>query len=72
MNEDNKPISILIDDFKQNLIETVNNSQLPPCITQPIIRELYEEVAAAARDQLNKDIDNYYGNKEVNENGNDN
>ena len=40
----NKPISVIIEDTKKSIADTLNESQLHPYIMDSIMRELYEEV----------------------------
>ena len=54
----NKPISIVIDDFRKDIAEVVNNSGLPFCIVEMIIKELYDESHMFAKQQLEIDRKN--------------
>ena len=40
----NKPISVIIEDTKKSIANTLNESQLHPYIMDTIMRDLYEEV----------------------------
>ena len=61
---ENKPISLVIDDFKKNLAKTVNESGLPLCITEMVIKELYDEAKEFARQQLAMDKKEYAEHQE--------
>ena len=54
-----KPITILYEEFKQDLINLVNNSGLPPFVVEPVIKEVYLEVKQSAKQQYEKDIQEY-------------
>lgn len=54
-----KPISIVIDDLKQNIADTINASGLHPCIVEPILKDLYLELSNIAKVQLEKDKQTY-------------
>lgn len=51
----NKPISVILDDFKNELVKVINDSQLPLCLVKPIIKEIYDEVSVVANQQLQQD-----------------
>jgi len=55
----NKPISMLINEAKINIIKAVNESNLPPCLMQPIIKDLYEQVLQQCREELQNDVAEY-------------
>ena len=54
-----KPISLVIDDFRKNLASVVNNSGLPLCISELIIKELYDEARELSKQQLLMDKEQY-------------
>lgn len=39
-----KPLSLLIDDFKTNLVDLINNSGLPIIISQMILKDIMRDV----------------------------
>ena len=55
----NKPISIVREEFKQNMIELVNNSNLPMFVVEPIMNEILTEVRAVAKAQFELDKKRY-------------
>ena len=55
----NKPISIVREEFKQNMIELVNNSNLPMFVIEPIMNEILVEVRAVAKTQFELDKKRY-------------
>lgn len=59
---DKKPISIMIEDAKKTIAQTIVNCQLPPAIMEMVMKELYAEVQNIALQQLEKDMTEY--NKE--------
>lgn len=50
-----KPTSIIIDEFKKEIVEIINNAELPLCIIESILKDLYSEVNILASQQLTKD-----------------
>lgn len=55
----NKPISMMINETKLSLIDICNKSNLPPCILEPIVKDLYDDVIRAASVQLKQDEERY-------------
>lgn len=55
----NKPISIILDDLKKELANAINNSQLPLCLIESILKDLYQEAANMAAQQLEQDRINW-------------
>ena len=60
----NKPISVIIEDTKKSIADTLNKSQLHPYIMDTIMRDLYEEVhslyirtAQAENDEYKKSLE---------------
>lgn len=53
--ENNKPISIILDDLKNNIANQINQSGLQPCLVEPVLKDLYEEVRMLAARQLEQD-----------------
>ena len=51
----NKPISILIKETKEKMIRACNDSGLPPCILELLVRNIYDEIYQLANNQLNED-----------------
>lgn len=57
MNEKQKTITILISEFKANLFNAVSKSGLPAAVIEPILSNMYQEVANIAAAQLKKDME---------------
>ena len=55
----NKPISILINEAKINITKVINASSLPPCLIQPIIKDIYEQVLQQCQQELQDDMAKY-------------
>lgn len=55
----NKPVSIVREEFKNDLINLINNSGLQLFIVEPIIQEVFMEVRSAAKTQLELDKKRY-------------
>ena len=54
-----KPISVVLEELKQDIINSINNTNLPICIIEPIIKDLYNEIAILSKQQLAKDKEEY-------------
>lgn len=54
-----KPTTLRIEDFKKDIINTINNSNLPLFLLDYILKDLYNEIHLASQNQLSKDIREY-------------
>ena len=54
-----KPITIVYEEFKNELKDLINNSCLPPFILEPILRDMYNKVKIAEQQQLENDRQRY-------------
>lgn len=48
----NKSISLSIRDLKTQIVGAINSSQLPPCIVEPILSVIYQQIAQAAQQEI--------------------
>lgn len=55
----NKPISMTINETRISLANVLNTSNLPPCILEMIVKELYDEARHISSVQLKQDEENY-------------
>ena len=46
-----KPTSMIIKETKDKLVEILNTSALPPFVLEPIMKDLYTEVAGLSQQQ---------------------
>ena len=58
MNKE-KPTSIRVNDFKEGLIQLVNESGLPACVLEVLIRNTYIEVLDLKNRELKGDTEKY-------------
>lgn len=58
-----KPISIILEELKQEIADSINKSQLPLAIVEPIMKDLCNEITIMARQQLTKDKEEYEKNQ---------
>lgn len=58
MNKE-KPTSILINDFNEGLINLVNESNLPACVLEVMIRNVYISVLDLKNRELKGDTEKY-------------
>ena len=64
----NKPISMLINEAKINITKVINESGLPPCLIQPIIKDIYEQVLQQCQRELQDDMAKYESGKKEEDN----
>lgn len=57
--ENNKPISLVMDELKGNIVNVINDSKLPICIVEPILKDIYEQISSLAKVQLEQDKKEY-------------
>lgn len=50
-----KPLSIMIQETRTKLVDVCNDSKLPTCILEPIIKDLFNDVHMLAEEQLKCD-----------------
>lgn len=55
----NKPISMAINETRISLANVLNTSNLPPCILEMIVKELYDEARQLSSFQSKQDEENY-------------
>ena len=55
----NKPISMVINETRISLANVLNTSNLPPCILEMIVKELYDEARQLSSFQSKQDEENY-------------
>lgn len=63
-----KPITLRINELKTNLVNTINDANLPPFLLEQILRELYSEASTLATNQAKKEEDEYYKSLQEKEN----
>lgn len=54
-----KPITLVREDFINNIIDTCNNSGLPFFMIEDIMKDLIQQIHAAAKQQLEEDRKKY-------------
>lgn len=59
MNNNQKPISIMINDFKQDLMNYISNAGLPPAIIEPIVKDIYQQIVEISKQELERDMIEY-------------
>ena len=55
----NKPITVIRDDFIKNMVELCNNSGLPFFIIEDVLKSLMQEIHSASLQQLEEDKQRY-------------
>lgn len=59
----NKPITIIYEEFKQELADVINNSTLPAFVIENVLQNYLAETRMAARKQYEKDKLTYQESK---------
>ena len=59
MNNNQKPISMMINDFKQDLMNYISNAGLPPAIIEPIVKDIYQQIVEISKQELERDMIEY-------------
>lgn len=54
-----KPMSIARADFINGLVDLINNSDLPPYVIEPILKDVAYEVGVKIKEQLEQDKEEY-------------
>lgn len=55
----NKPVTMIIEETKNTIVNAVNNSQLPAFILETIIKDIYIEINQMAIQQANLEKQKY-------------
>lgn len=58
-NNIQKPISLIIEEGKTNIINTINELNLHPTLLEPILKDIYAEVQMQARMTLERETAEY-------------
>lgn len=48
----NKPIALIIKDTRKQIINALNESQLPPCLLEAVLNPIYQQIAQAAQTEI--------------------
>ena len=63
-----KPITLRINELKTNLVNTINEANLPPFLLERILKDLYSEASTIATNQAKKEEYEYYKSLQEKEN----
>lgn len=58
-NNIQKPISMIKNELTEQFVNSINNSGLPLCIIQLVIKDLYNDISKLAAEQEKQEILNY-------------
>lgn len=47
-----KHISIIIKETRERIISAINESNLPPCVLEPMLNIIYQQIAQAAQAEI--------------------
>lgn len=51
----NKPITLIIQETKTNFYNILNNTPLPPCVLELIVKDMLNEIHVLSKKQLQED-----------------
>lgn len=71
MNNQQIPVSILINNFKEGLITYIQNSGITPSIAELVLKDVYNQVAEAAYQEFQNDYKNYQQENNITESNED-
>jgi hypothetical protein len=54
-----KPITVALKEFREGVVELVNNSGLPACMMEPVFRNLHSQLVQIAAQQEKTDEETY-------------
>ncbi len=60
-----KPITLQVQEFKENIVKLVNDSKLPAFILKPVVLDLVNELVKLEQIQYETDLKEYQNLKEV-------
>lgn len=55
----NKPANLIVEETKENIVKTINESGLPPFLLEPILKDLYNQVSILKQQELEKNRQEY-------------
>lgn len=55
----NKPITLQVEEFKQKIVQLINNSKLPAFIIRPIIIDINNQLVQLEQAQYEADLKEY-------------
>ena len=59
-----KPITLQTEELKNNIVEIINNSKLPPVLLDYIMKDLYNEIHILYINQVTQDKNEYLHEKD--------
>lgn len=59
LSELQKPFSVVIKDFRTDIVTTINNSELSPIIIEMIIKDIYMEIKTLSDNICNNESEMY-------------
>ncbi len=59
MEKSDKPLSLVINEFRANIENIINNSNLPPYIIEPILKDYYNQIAVLSNNVCISEMEEY-------------
>lgn len=55
----NKPANLIVEETKENIVKTINESGLPPFLVEPILKDLYNQINILKQQELEQSKKQY-------------
>ena len=55
----NKPTNLIVEETKENIVKTINESGLPPFLLEPVLKDLYNQISILKQQELEKSKQEY-------------
>lgn len=55
----NKPANLIVEETKENIVKTINESGLPPFLVEPILKDLYNQISILKQQELEQSKKQY-------------
>ena len=55
----NKPANLIVEETKENIVKTINESGLPPFLLEPVLKDLYNQISILKQQELEKSKQEY-------------
>ena len=68
----NKTSAMICEEFKQEMANLINSSNLPPCVIELVLKDYYNEIHSLAQRQYQIDKAQYEKSLELNEDSKNN
>lgn len=50
----NKPLNLRVEEAKEEIVQTINSTGLPPFLVEPIVKDIYNEIVILKQNELQR------------------